>query len=192
MRVVVVLDECTDGTQQVIAAGRYSGVDFEVRSVAMRRSGAVRAYGFRGAPRGPGSWCATTEGDSAVPRGWLADQLDSARNHDLFVGTVEVVDWTPRRASLRRAYADRYTPAAGHRHIHGTSLGVSAETYWFAHGFADLDAHEDEALDDACLALGARIDWSAAPPVVTSARHSNRTPTGFSAYLTDLESELPA
>ena len=193
VRVVVVADDCTDRTADVVRGFSPEVATVELRTVRLRRVGAVRAAGFTGAPAGPGSWYATTDADSLVPAGWLRAQLDSAARHHVFVGTVDVVDWSTRPPWLASAYAARYHPAASpHRHVHATNLGIRATTYWAAGGFPDVEAHEDVALVREAEAVGALVDWSLAAPVVTSARHSDRTPTGFSEYLDRLESERPA
>ena len=188
VRVVVVADDCTDATAGVVRAfgPRFAAV--ELRAVRLRRVGAVRAAGFDGGAGRPGSWYATTDADSLVPADWLRAQLASAERHHLFVGTVHVVDWSPRPVGLAEMYVARYHPEPSHRHVHATNLGIRASTYWQVGGFDDVEVHEDVALVAAAEAVGAFVDWSAAAPVVTSARHSSRTPTGFSDYLSRLES----
>ncbi len=186
VEVIVVLDACTDQTASVVS-GLARTVSIEVRNV-----GAARAAGFRCARRSAGSWYATTDADSRVPADWLTAQVESAVLHEVFVGTVQVHDWSMRRPGVEPEYERRYVGSAGHRHVHGTSVGMSAQTYWAVGGFAPLPAHEDVALVEACHRAGAAVDWSGQAPVVTSARHSERTPRGFAAYLTDLEGTLPA
>ncbi len=192
VRVVVVADACTDATVDIVRSLRLTACDLEVRVVSLRRVGAVRAAGFAGAPTSVGQWFATTDADSVVPPSWLEEQLLSAETHDLFVGTVAVEDWSHRPAGLHRAFTERYQPGPSHRHVHATNLGVRGSVYREVGGFPDVAAHEDVALVTACEAAGAAVDWSAAAPVVTSARRSDRTPTGFSTYLTRLETDLPA
>ncbi len=181
-----ILDACTDATASVVR-GRARAVSVELRNV-----GAARAAGFRFARRTPHTWYATTDADSLVPADWLTVQVRSALHHDVFVGTVQVRDWSPRRAGIEPVYEHRYIHGAGHRHVHGTSVGLRAQTYWAAGGFAPLPAHEDVALVEACQRTGSMVDWSGLAPVVTSARHSERTPRGFAAFLTELEGTLPA
>jgi glycosyltransferase involved in cell wall biosynthesis len=192
VHVVVVADACTDATLDVVRRARPRAGGLEVRVVSSRRVGAVRGAGFIGQGGGCRQWFATTDADSVVPAEWLVEQLRSAEWHDVFVGTVVVEDWSPRPVSLRNAFAERYHPGPAHRHVHATNLGVRASVYRAVGGFPDVAAHEDLALVTACEAAGASVDWSAAAPVVTSARRSHRTPTGFSDYLTRLETEQPA
>jgi hypothetical protein len=63
--------------------------------------------------------------------------------------------------------------------VHGANLGVSAQAYLRAGGFAPLACSEDVALVEQLQATGARIAWSAAPRVVTSARRASRARGGF-------------
>ena len=98
-----------------------------------------------------------------------------------------MADWASRAPGLADAYRPLYANESGHRHVHATNLGMRADAYWRVGGFPALLAHEDEALIEMCEAARMRIDWSAAAPVVTSARRSERTPDGFSAYLSALE-----
>ena len=186
VHVVVVADACTDRTLEAV------GPDRDVVVVAARNVGVARAAGFLGADRRPGSWYATTDADSRVPADWLVVQLESAIRHDVFVGTVEVTDWLRRATGLETEYRRHYSPSTGHRHVHGTSLALSAESYWSVGGFAAVAAHEDVALIESCVAAGYAVDWSASAPVATSARHSERTPHGFASYLSALEETLPA
>jgi hypothetical protein len=81
-----------------------------------------------------------------------------------------VDDWTAHPHSVREYFRKTYVDADGHRHVHGANLGVSAEAYRRAGGFPPLTCSEDVALVDRLIATGARIAWSAAPRVITSAR----------------------
>ena len=184
--VVVVLDACTDGT----TVREHPHV--RVLEVAHRNVGDARSAGFREAARGPSCWYATTDADCEVPPDWLAVQIERARTAEVFVGTVDVPDWSVRHRLLRGRFEDGYTRASGHRHVHGANLGVSAVAYWAVGGFASLRSSEDVDLVERLVAAGFVVDWNSAATVLTSARRSDRTPDGFSAYLSGLERELPA
>lgn len=177
VRVVVVLDACADGS-----ASRVGG-RAEALAVGLRNVGAARAAGFASAAPGRGTWFATTDADSRVPADWLVAQLASARDHDVFVGTVRVEDWSPRGAATSLAHEAAYARRDGHRHVHGANLGLSARAYAALGGFAALPVHEDVDLVRRAEAAGLRIDWSGAATVATSARVSHRAPAGFSATL---------
>lgn len=184
VEIVVVLDACTDGT----TLRQHPHV--RVVEVGHRNVGQARSAGFVDAARVTTSWYASTDADCVVPQDWLSVQLKSAATSDLYVGLVDVPDWSTRHRLLRFRFEDSYTRASGHRHIHGANLGLSATAYWSVGGFAPLRAAEDVDLVERCVAAGFVVNWSGAAPVLTSARRSERTPDGFSAFLTGLEREL--
>ncbi|GAA1902407.1 glycosyltransferase [Lapillicoccus jejuensis] len=199
VRVVVVLDDCRDGTADVVPP--------TVRTVEVRHGvvGLARAAGFVGEPADPGWWYATTDADTCVPPSWCAEQLATALVADVFVGTVAVADWSQRPAGVReawdRAYAvDPADPATdpatdlatdpSHPHVHGASLGLRASSYWRVGGFRAVREHEDVALVERCVAAGLVVRRTRRAPVTTAARRSSRTPGGFSGHLDRLEGEL--
>jgi hypothetical protein len=63
---------------------------------------------------------------------------------------------------------------------------VSAVAYYRAGGFPPLECSEDVALVGLLVAMGARIAWSAAPRVVTSARIASKVRGGFGDTLAAL------
>lgn len=176
VRIVVVLDDCSDATG---AIAHEWGAD--VVAVHARNVGAARAAGARACLLEGARWLAFTDADTRVSPGWLAAQL--AHASDVVCGTVAVDDWSPHGEQIRALHAARYRDAAGHRHIHGANLGISAQAYGRAGGFQALASSEDVAMVRALEAIGARIAWSAAPRVFTSARHDHRAPDGFGATL---------
>jgi hypothetical protein len=101
-------------------------------------------------------------------------------------GVIGVRDWSPHLGAVREHFGRTYTDADGHRHIHGANLGVSARAYVQAGGFAPLESSEDVALVEALTAIGAHIEWSASPRVVTSARTDFRAKKGFGATLLEV------
>lgn len=188
VRVRVVLDACTDDTADRLPAW------VAARQVDFRNVGAARAYGFSGLDRLPadGTWLASTDADSEVPLDWLVAQLDSAAEHDLFVGTVRVEDSPDRLPGLLAEHDLGYDLEPGHRHVHGANLGVRLSAYRDLGGFPPIRVHEDVELVRTALDAGLPIDWSNAAPVLTSARRSTRAPGGFAAALDALEERLRA
>ena len=180
---VVVLDDCSDGTQAV-AHGRSA----MTVSVCDRNVGTARAAGARLALGKGCRWLAFTDADTIVADHWLASQLELAV--DAVCGTVAVGHWDSYGEGVKQQHHDTYQDLDGHRHVHGANLGVSAEAYCLAGGFADLRSSEDVALIKALSASGAQIAWSAAPRVWTSARRSYRAPDGFGAALSAAEKTL--
>ncbi len=180
---LVVADACTDGTA---AFARAAGV--RVREVAARSVGRSRAAGFGDllavhahVPRAS-LWLASTDADSLVPPGWLLHQVELAdRGADLVLGTIDVGDWSEHPTHVQRRWRAAYDRRDGHGHVHGANVGVRAEAYLAAGGFADLEHSEDVAL---AAALAHRsIVRTGAHPVLTSARTRARAPHGFAAHL---------
>lgn len=178
VRIVVVLDACSDGTSTVIPDG------IEVRVISERNVGAARQDGFVEETVARDIWFATTDADSQVPRNWLSLQADLAvSGADAVAGTISVDDWSAWPPDAASDFAALYTDRDGHRHVHGANLGVRSSVYRDVGGFAGLVEHEDVDLVERIVASGAHIVWSAQAPVATSTRRSGRTPGGFSAEL---------
>lgn len=182
VRIVVVLDACTDGSRDAAAAA--TGV--ETVSVAHRNVGRTRAAGadhlLRDAPGPARVWLAHTDADSEVPADWLAVLLDQARRGaHLVLGTV----WPGPGLdpALNREWHRRHLPAEGHPHIHGANLGIRADVYREAGGWSALGLGEDVDLVARASTLpGVRIVRTAVIPVRTSARLVGRA-DGFAGYL---------
>jgi hypothetical protein len=187
VRVVVVLDRCTDGSASVAAA--HPGVEVVTsragRAGAARRRGA--AHVLATTPLPPGRlWLAGTDADTRVPPHWLEHQLElAAAGADLVLGTVRP-DPAELPGEVLSAWSDGYRDVDGHPHVHGASLGVRGDAYLAAGGFAPVAAHEDVRLVDAAQRAGARVVRTAGCPVVTSGRTRGRAPEGFAAFLRDL------
>jgi glycosyltransferase involved in cell wall biosynthesis len=179
VEVVVVLDACEDATG-AIAEG--SGV--ETLAVHGRNVGAARAAGARRLIDAGARWLAFTDADSEVPPDWIASQL--AQDADAVCGIVVVDDWAAHPPQVRQRYEAAYVARDGHRHVHGANLSVSTAAYLRAGGFPPLRTSEDVALVDALSTTGARIAWSGAVRVRTSARTLGRAPAGFAAHLASL------
>ncbi len=173
--IVVVLDACVDATARIVARAGVVSLTTDARNV-----GVARSLGAHRLLRAGARWLAFTDADSRVAGDWLARQV--ALGADAVCGSIGV-DWPVDAEPLRARYEKRYVDADGHRHIHGANLGVAAAAYRRAGGFASLAVSEDVALVDALARSGARIAWSAAPRVHTSARMHGRASGGFADYL---------
>lgn len=190
VRIVVVLDSCTDGTLDVC---RRHGV--EVRSIAARNVGAARATGasvLLAAEAAPTSvWLATTDADCEVEPDWLGHQIDLARSGaDVVLGLIGLHD-DPLHESVRRTFQDHYarlvTPGRGHGHVHGANLGLRGSTYLRVGGFSRLSNHEDHDLVQRLGGLDrVTIRRSLLRPVRTSARIQGRCDQGVAADLAGL------
>lgn len=182
----VVLDDCADRTEE-LARGRARLVHVDGRNVgAARAAGFADALGRASAP--DRRWLATTDADSRVPPTWLADQLHLARaGADVVAGLVEVDDWSAWDPATRAEYLSGYSSTAGHRHVHGANLGMSARAYRAVGGFDPVPVDEDVRLVRRAEAAGLVVAWSGTAPVTTSARRVARAPGGFSVHLADTE-----
>jgi len=179
VHVVVVADACADATAKAAAQAGVDVVEVPHRNVGRARSIGADLLLGRGA-----RWLAFTDADSTVAEDWLAQQL--ALGAQAVCGCVWVEDWAvhgAHAARLAEAFRAGYSHADGHRHVHGANLGMSAQAYRKAGGFAPLRSDEDVALVRALGLAGVDVVYSAAPRVVTSARADHRAPWGFGASL---------
>ena len=188
VRVVVVLDRCTDGSVEIAAARG----DVEVVAVDAGTVGRARAVGADVLLAGATPsrvWLASTDADSVVPPTWLSHHLAVARSGaGMLLGTVEA---DPAGVGARRhaAWSAGYVRTDGHPHVHGANLGVRGDVYLASGGFPPLPAHEDVWLSRAVDAAGHRVVRSAAHAVTTSGRLRGRTPEGFATYLAALPAD---
>jgi GT2 family glycosyltransferase len=164
--VVVVLDTCTDRSEDVVPES------VRVLGVAVRNVGAARAVGFIAAAPDVDAqvWLATTDADCLVPPRWLADQVaHHGSGAQGAVGTV-VVQWQEHSAATRRRYdwlyrvGDQQHGAAIHGHVHGANLGVRADAYWRVGGFRPLRLGEDVDMVDRLVATGTPLIWDSDNP----------------------------
>jgi hypothetical protein len=185
VHVVPVLDACADGSGDHCPGA----LEVTARNVGVARAAGFNAVLGREAGR-PGAeiWLATTDADSRVPPDWLAIQLAFAHGGaDAVAGTIRVADWSPQPLTVRRRFTETYgTPGAGHPHVHGANLGVTAAAYTAVGGIPALTVGEDQALVDALRAHGYRVVATGRIPVTTSARPDSRTTGGFADHLRGL------
>lgn len=191
---VAVLDSCVDRSASIARAWvEPEPAIRHARHVQLRNVGAARAFGMqvvleRFARRTPSRiWLTTTDADSCVPRSWLTDQLALAADGvDAVAGAIEVNDWTLHPPGTRERFAAFYEPPGSddtHTHVHGANLGVRADAYLAAGGFASLETGEDHALWNALKSAERRRVSSRRLAVITSARLAGRAPHGFSGFL---------
>ena len=178
--VMVVLDNCTDASENSIA-----DLPVERLSVAALNVGVARATGAQNLLLRGARWLAFTDADSRVPADWLSLQV--AAECDVFCGPVSVDGWQAHSSGTRQRYDSHYQSIDGHPHVHGANMGVSAAAYLSAGGFPPLACHEDVGLVSRLLAQGARIARLAEPCVITSGRAKGRVlGGGFAHFLTSL------
>lgn len=179
VEILVVLDACADGTAAIVGAAGVPALVVDARNVGVARAAGAAALIERGA-----RWLAFTDADTEVDADWLARQTESAS--DAVCGVVQVADWSGHAADVRARYEAGYVDAEHHRHVHGASMGVSAEAYLRAGGFPPLRCSEDVALIRRLVDLGAAIRWTNRVRVQTSARRVARAPNGFASHLLQL------
>lgn len=183
---VVVLDDCRDGSADVARGAGAPTVTVHAGAVGVARAAGVDAGLALRADDPRGVWIACTDADTVVPPHWLATHRALAdAGADVLVGTVrpDPRDLTPRQLAAWRATR---VPGRPNGHVHGANLGVRADAYLRAGGFAPLVEHEDVDLvarlrADPTVVVRA----SDAADVVTSGRTVGRTPGGYAGYLRD-------
>lgn len=176
VEIIVVLDGCHDRTGYLARSLGATTIEIHASNVGTARQAGAEAAIASGA-----RWLAFTDADTVVAPDWLSAQL--ALKADAVCGTVSIEEWSHYGAKMERHFELTYTDQDGHSHIHGANLGVSAQAFQVAGGFLSLTTGEDVALVKALENTGARIAWSRAPRVVTSARPDYKAPGGFGATL---------
>ncbi|BEP15210.1 glycosyltransferase family 2 protein [Acidothermaceae bacterium B102] len=192
VRLLVVLDGCTDGSADVASAAGVRILVVDAGNVGIARAAGVSEI-LRWEPAIDGLWLAMTDADTTVPYHWLSAQLRLVQTGaDVVVGTVQVDAWEEHPPAMASRFARHYAAGfdgSGHSHVHGANLGVRASAYVRAGGVAGLALSEDHALVEACSATGARVVRTADLPVTTSARRTGRAAGGFADLLVGLSAE---
>ena len=187
---LVVADACTDLTAEIARTAGVLVAESRARNVgAARALGTARALahleclGF-----GPHEvYLAHTDADTLVPPDWLLRHLaHAAAGCDGVIGSVRVTDWSQRPPGTSRLFRHAARAIPKIERVYGANLGVRADAYLRAGGFAPLAVGEDHALADTLVRIGARLIRDGSLAVRTSARVSTRAPGGFSDYLTAL------
>ncbi|OLU27425.1 glycosyl transferase [Pseudomonas sp. PA15(2017)] len=179
VRILVVLDSCSDGSANLVANYPVASLALQARNVGQARAAGVAWQLERGA-----GWIACSDADSRVAADWLVRQRELQA--DMVCGTVEVAEWGELDSGVQRRYLSAYQDRDGHRHIHGANLSFSAAAYHRAGGFQNIVVDEDVQLVAAFERIGAHIAWSSLPRVYTSARLDCRARGGFGDYLRSL------
>ncbi len=188
--VCVVLDRCTDRSEDVVA--RFPGV--RRYRVTFGRVGAARDFGIRSAlvtsqrsAQLGSTWVLCTDADSAVPPDWLTTHAELAgAGADMVLGTV-IPDPNELSLAMLVRWAREHSNADGHGHVYGANFGLTADMYGIVGGFDNVPAHEDALLAAAARGRGANVVATSRSPVLTSARRTGRAPGGFAHYLHTLE-----
>ena len=193
VRIVLVLDRCTDGSYDIAAAARdVQIVNVDARNVGMARR-AGTAHLIAGSPRPSAAvWLANTDADSSVPESWLTAMITEAdHGAHLVLGTALPV---PKLAPpQQRLWHSLHVSHEGHPHVHAANFGIRADVYQRLGGWPVLQTGEDQWLADRAAPAGhLRIVRTARIPVRTSARLQAPAPRGFSDYLRGLSATTSA
>lgn len=188
VRVVVVLDACTDDSAGIASAFAAETVVVQERRVgSARRAGCDRLVASGSAT--DELWLANTDADSLVPRDWLTGMFDEAeQGADVVLGTVRPETDLP--GGLLARWLNRHVRTSGHPHVHGANFGIRASAYQRLGGWPQLATGEDQVLADRAAAVpGVHVARTGRFPVATSARLNARAPYGFSSYLRGLAAQ---
>ena len=187
--IVVAVDCSTDRTLQIARTMlRGFGVATATRDGVV---GVARAHAARLALArydGPlkACWLANTDADCAVPEDWLLDQLLLANTGAHAVaGTVDVDSYAEHRIGVARLFHESYIIHADgtHPHVHGANIGIRADSYVQAGGWASLPTAEDHDLWNRLSRCQCRKVSAARLRVLTSGRRVGRAPHGFADAL---------
>jgi glucosyl-3-phosphoglycerate synthase len=201
--VIVVLDECRDGTEVEVelARERWPGLALITLEGPGRGAGPARAVGMDAACErlesvgGERGLLATTDADSVVAPDWVARQLEAlatgaeAIGGDVILDRAEAGLLAPevlRRRELELVERTRLARARGpaeHAHFSGASLGLTPSAYRRVGGMGDLVALEDRELEDRLAEGGVEIHRLAPVRVTTSARSDGRAERGLALDL---------
>jgi glycosyltransferase involved in cell wall biosynthesis len=187
--VVLVSDASTDRTAEI--GRKLIGPRGHVLHTRAGTVGTARAYAASFAMKNtvtPFSkiWLANTDADCMVPRAWLADQIQlAASGIEAVAGIISVDNFDEHGPEVPARFRATYSIYADgtHPHVHGANLGVRADRYVAAGGWADLKTAEDHDLWRRLRRNGTRVLSSARLQVVTSGRRVGRAPHGFAGAL---------
>ncbi len=187
--IVVTVDQSVDGTLDIARtmlrdAGEAIVINAGSVGVARARAAEVALRRYHADPSQ--CWLANTDADCTVPENWLADQLALARSGAHAVaGTVDVEDFSEHPAIVRRRFHETYIihPDGTHPHVHGANLGIKADVYLKAGGWAPIETAEDHDLWKRLSQHGCRQLSVARLQVITSGRRHGRAPNGFAQAL---------
>ena len=187
--IVVAVDRSTDQTFQIAQTflrNRGQVVRTEVGAVGFARAMAAETALERNSRPLQRCWLANTDADCSVPEAWLVDQLALAdAGVEALAGTVDVDCFSDFRPGVAALFRSTYIIHAddSHPHVHGANLGIRADAYLRAGGWASLRTAEDHDLWNRLVKNGAQHASIGRMKVFTSGRRQGRAPFGFASAL---------
>lgn len=187
--IVVAVDQSTDRTLAIarrMLRGRGFAFIVQAGVVGVARARAAQVALSRYAGDLARSWLANTDADCIVPEAWLLDQLAIAESGFAAVaGTVDVDSYAEHDPGVEYLFRTTYTihEDGTHPHVHGANLGMRADAYLRAGGWAGLATAEDHDLWQRLYETGTPRASVARLSVITSGRREARAPHGFAGAL---------
>jgi glycosyltransferase involved in cell wall biosynthesis len=187
--VVIAVDRSKDRTlaiAQDLLGTDGSVIQVDAGVVGVARATAAKVALLRQPPHTARVWLANTDADCSVPANWLSEQLRMAKlGVEAVAGIVDVDSFKEHDSCVPQRFRSTYLvhPDGTHPHVHGANLGVHADAYLRAGGWAALSTGEDHDLWGRLRSCGARTFSSSHLRVVTSGRRVGRAPLGFAGAL---------
>lgn len=200
LEVILVLDDCSDGTAAAAAAvqTRHPGLVVHAIDGHGDGAGAARRLGMDLACERlhrvgrPGGLIASTDADTRVAADWVERQLAAVGagaeaiggDIHLDLGRSPLSAETVRRREVSlEARLAAIDGAAEHPHFAGASIGVTARVYRAVGGLEPLRSLEDEAFASRLEGAGITVHRRADVRVSTSARTDSRADRGLGTDL---------
>jgi glycosyltransferase involved in cell wall biosynthesis len=204
--VLLVLDDCTDGTEMRVrdVAASYPALRLHLLQGPGEGSGHARRVGMDGAcdrlhaVGRPHALIASTDADTIVAPDWISAQLVAAQRGARAIGgrieladdgTVpkELLEWHVSRGDLRHrgllSNPDRFGGRTEHWQFSGASMTLTAGAYRMVGGLEPNDVLEDEQLERVLRRHGVPIERLLSVRAVTSARLVGRANRGLARDL---------
>jgi glycosyltransferase involved in cell wall biosynthesis len=187
--IIVVADCCTDQTLKIARSMLLGfGIGSATSEGNVGKSRALAADIALARYAGPleQCWLANTDADCIVPDDWLTAQLELARvGKHAIAGTVDVDNFSEHRIGVARLFYETYVIHADgtHPHVHGANIGLRADVFVEAGGWASLATAEDHDLWNRLTLAKCSQASVAKLRVITSGRRMGRAPQGFAGAL---------
>ena len=195
--IIVAVDSSTDKTRELaeqILNGHGTVVSTDAGCVGQARIDAANAALQRYTGSAQHCWIANTDADCIVPDDWLLDQIELAESgFSAIAGVVDVDSYADHAPGVEYLFRTTYIihPDGTHPHVHGANLGMRADAYLRAGGWAGLATAEDHDLWRRLYEVGTRRASVARLSVITSGRRIGRAPHGFADALAAHNASFP-